>query len=49
MVRAIRAGDAEAGLQALVRHTGLLRARSDSGREATSPAAASGNWKGDLG
>jgi DNA-binding FadR family transcriptional regulator len=49
MVRAIRSGDTEAGLQALVRHTGLLRARSAPAREANPPADSSGNWKGDLG
>ena len=49
MVRAIRAGDPEAGLEALVRHTGLLRARASPAREASPPADSSGNWKGDLG
>jgi DNA-binding FadR family transcriptional regulator len=49
MVRAIRSGDQEAGLQALVRHTGLLRARSVPAREACSPSIPPGNWKGDLG
>ncbi len=49
MVGAIRAGDPEAGLRALVRHTGLLRARSRPAREASSPGIPSSNWKGDLG
>lgn len=52
MVRAIRRGDLEAGRQALVDHTGLLRARSvpaGLALEATSPAIPPGNWKGDLG
>jgi DNA-binding FadR family transcriptional regulator len=58
MVRAIGRGDLEAGLQALVSHTGLLRARSvpakapvsvHRGGEATSPAVPPGNnWKGGL-
>jgi DNA-binding FadR family transcriptional regulator len=48
MVRAIRAGDAEAGLQALVQHTGLLRSRSDPMSEAGAPASSDDNWKGDL-
>jgi len=49
MVGAIRAGDPEAGLRALVRHTGLLRARSRPAREGSSPGIPSSNWKGDLG
>ena len=48
MVRAIRAGDPEAGLRALVRHTGLLRARARPAGEASSPAIPSSNRKGDL-
>ncbi|HMK08178.1 MAG TPA: FCD domain-containing protein [Anaerolineales bacterium] len=49
MVAAIRRGDPEAGLQALVRHTGLLRTRSVPPGETGLTAAPAGNWKGDLG
>jgi DNA-binding FadR family transcriptional regulator len=49
MVAAIRRGDLEAGWQALIRHTGLLRTRSIAGAEAGSSAALPANWKGDLG
>jgi len=41
MVEAIRRGDAEAGLQALVSHTGLLRTRPGTGRPP-------GNGKGEA-
>jgi DNA-binding FadR family transcriptional regulator len=44
MVTSIRAGDYEAGLQALVRHTGLLRTRSEAESEiaGAQPANAKG-------
>lgn len=49
MVRAIRHGDADAGLKALVRHTSLLRTRSVPTAQEVSASAPSGSGKGDLG
>ncbi len=52
MVEAIRRGDVEAGRSALIDHAGLLRARPpavDRSPEAGRAAAASANWRGDLG
>jgi DNA-binding FadR family transcriptional regulator len=52
MVHAIRAGDFEAGKQAFIEHTGLLRMRgapAGVGVGQTHPAVHPGNWRGDLG
>jgi DNA-binding FadR family transcriptional regulator len=52
MVRAIRDGDLEAGRQALIDHTGLLRSRSTTAGLVPGPygrPAPLENWKGDLG
>jgi DNA-binding FadR family transcriptional regulator len=49
MVAAIRRGDLETGLQALISHTGLLRTRTIPGPEVEVAAVPPANWKGDLG
>ena len=52
MVQALRRGDHQAGKQALIDHTGLLRTRPLPAGETLKPRhspAHAGNWKGDVG